>query len=82
MADSIVKQNLKHQFVQHWSYFLYIYLILNSHCHLPVEAGKYMLEHIKLDEKCNLCEANQNGDEYHCILECNALLSLRKKLFN
>lgn len=40
MADSIVK-HLKHQFVQHWRYFLYIYLILNSHCHLPIEAGKW-----------------------------------------
>lgn len=31
---------------------------------------------------CNICETNQIGDEYHYVLKCSALLSIRKKLFN
>ena len=48
---------------------------------LPVELGRWT--GIPLNERlCTLCDAKHVADEFHFILECNALSKIRKKYIN
>ena len=52
-------------------------LRLSSHV-LPIEQGRY--RHVNRNERyCLLCNEDKIGDEFHFILECKALVDLRKK---
>lgn len=43
-----------------------------SNHRLPIEVGRW--NNLQRHERiCNLCNNNQIGDEYHYLLECNAL---------
>ena len=47
-----------------------------SNSKLPIEVGRYT--HLERHERfCNLCHSNLIGDEYHLVLECEALKELR-----
>ena len=45
---------------------------------LPVETGRWSnIDYEK--RKCDLCKTNEVGNEYHVLLKCKALLSIREK---
>ncbi|XP_061167256.1 uncharacterized protein LOC133176104 [Saccostrea echinata] len=52
-----------------------------SNHHLPIETGRW--SNIPLDERvCKLCNTGQIADEFHFILECKTLNSIRKNLLH
>ena len=45
---------------------------------LPVETGRWSnIDYEK--RKCDMCKTNEVGNEYHVLLKCKALLSIREK---
>ncbi len=64
----ILPQNLTQLFIN--------YRLCNNY--LPIETGRW--RHIdRLDRKCNMCDANEIGDEFHFVFECAYFGDLRKK---
>ena len=55
----------------------HLYLILvhfrSANHRLPIETGRWNNVELE-DRKCNLCDMNTIGDEFHCLLECPFLL--------
>jgi len=49
--------------------------------YLPIEKGRW-LGFERNDRKCQLCNLNEIGDEYHYILRCTCLNNERRSLFS
>ena len=47
---------------------------------LPVERGRYQSIE-RMNRNCDLCDTHSVGDEYHFIMECKSLSTLRSKYF-
>ena len=45
---------------------------------LPIESGRWSSVD-KHNRKCNICNMNRIGDEFHYILECSELINERKQ---